>query len=75
MVAKSATPSASTRSASGTKPRPAWLTMNPGVSLQRTGVCPKRLASAVSASMTQASVNSPATTSTIFITGTGLKKW
>jgi len=34
MVAKSATPSASTRSDSGTKARPAWLTMKPGVSLQ-----------------------------------------
>src|SRR2546430_13025259 len=43
MVAKSATPSASTRSDSGTKARPAWLTMKPGVSLQRTGVWPKRL--------------------------------
>ena len=43
MVAKSATPSDSTRSASGTNARPAWLTMKPGVSLQRTGVWPKRL--------------------------------
>ena len=63
------------RSDSGTNARPAWLTMKPGVSLQRTGVCPKRCASAVSASVTQGSVNTPSTTSTIFITGTGLKKW
>ena len=34
----------------------------------------RRVASAMSASLTQASVSSPATTSTIFITGTGLKK-
>ena len=51
MVAKSAMPSESTRSDSGTKARPAWLTMKPGVSLQRTGVWPKRCASAVSASV------------------------
>ena len=74
MVAKSATPSASTRSDSGTKARPAWLTMKPGVSLQRTGVWPKRLASAVRASVTHGSVRTPSTTSTIFSTGTGLKK-
>ena len=74
MAAKSAMPSDSTRSDSGTNARPAWLTMKPGVSLQRTGVWPKRLASAVSASPTHGSVSTPSTTSTIFITGTGLKK-
>jgi hypothetical protein len=45
------------------------------VSLHGTGVWPKRRASAESASVTDVSVSSPATTSTIFITGTGLKKW
>ena len=48
---------------------------NPGVSLQRTGVWPKRFASPVSASVTQGSVRTPSTTSTILRTGTGLKKW
>jgi len=75
MVAKSVTPSESTRSDSGTNARPAWLTMKPGVSLQRTGVWPKRAASPASASPTHGSVSTPSTTSTTFITGTGLKKW
>jgi hypothetical protein len=51
------------------------LTTKPGVSLQRIGSWPKRRASAASASPTPGAVSVPSTTSTIFITGTGLKKW
>ncbi len=75
MVAKSATPSETMRSASVFSPRPAWLTMKPGVSWARTGVCPMSRAYAARASATAASVRRPATTSTTFISGTGLKKW
>jgi len=53
---------------------PRWLTMKPGVSFARTGLCPQRSASASSASPTQGAVKSPSTTSTTFISGTGLKK-
>src|SRR6267142_1337844 len=49
--------------------------MKPGVSLARTDLCPKRRASAASASPTQGAVSRPSTTSTTFISGTGLKKW
>src|SRR5258706_11070 len=49
--------------------------MNPGVSLACTGRCPQRCASAASAAPTQGAVSRPSTTSTTFISGTGLKKW
>src|SRR5882672_3529041 len=49
--------------------------MKPGVSLARTARWPKRAASAASASATQGAVSRPSTTSTTFISGTGLKKW
>ncbi len=72
---KSATPSPSTRRASVTKPRPAWLTMKPGVSRAATAVWPMRRPSSSSAVATQGAVSRPSMTSTIFISGTGLKKW
>ena len=50
------------------------LTMKPGVDLACTGTLPQALDSSKIASATAASVCSPETTSTSFISGTGLKK-
>ena len=74
-VVKSVTPSPTMRRASVPKPRPAWLTMKPGVSCACTGVWPISRADRDSASHTAGEVLSPAMTSTTFISGTGLKKW
>ena len=50
------------------------LTMKPGVDFACTGVLPQPLASSKIASATARPVRSPDTTSTSFISGTGLKK-
>ncbi len=73
-VAQSATPSSTMRRASVVYPRPAWLTMKPGVSCARTGVWPMARTSASSRSHTAMSVRRPGTISTTFISGAGLKK-
>ncbi|MNF08063.1 hypothetical protein D3C80_2083820 [compost metagenome] len=75
MSANSATPSCATLMPSIFMPRPAWLTIKPGMSLQRTGVWPMRRDSAISASPTAGLPDRPSMTSTTFISGTGLKKW
>mmetsp|Transcript_89729 Transcript_89729/g.239752 ORF Transcript_89729/g.239752 Transcript_89729/m.239752 type:complete len:265 (+) Transcript_89729:235-1029(+) len=51
------------------------LTMKPGVSLHLTGTLPMALPKARSESKVLSSVAGPRTTSTSFMTGTGLKKW
>ncbi len=56
-------------------PRPAWLTMKPGMSMQRTAAWPMRPARAARASQAAGALRRPAITSTTFISGTGLKKW
>jgi hypothetical protein len=50
------------------------LTMKPGVDFAWTGVLPQRLARLKIACATLSSVSAPQTTSTSFISGTGLKK-
>lgn len=75
MSAKPATLSWAMRRPSVFMPRPAWLTMKPGMSMQRTAVWPMRLASAARASPVAGALRRPAITSTTFISGTGLKKW
>ena len=50
------------------------LTMKPGVDFACTGVLPQRRDSASIACAAEASVSAPQTTSTSFISGTGLKK-
>src|SRR5436853_1078 len=50
------------------------LTMNPGVERACTATLPQQLANSKIDSATRASVCNPDTTSTSFITGTGLKK-
>ncbi|MCY1303196.1 hypothetical protein D9M70_528900 [compost metagenome] len=69
-----AMPSARMRSASLLNARPAWVTISPGLSVVTAGKCPTCSASSPRRATTESSVRSPRTTSTIFISGTGLKK-
>ena len=67
-------PSPSIRSDSSANGRLQRLTMNPGASVQRTGVRPIRSATSTVAASAGSAVDSPATTSTSFISAGGLKK-
>ena len=68
------TPSSSARIASSRYGTSSRLTMNPGLSLARTGVLPSFAPNATISSYTAGSVAIVFATSTSFITGTGLKK-
>ena len=67
-------PSPAMRSDSSEYGRLQRLTMNPGASLQRTGARPIRSATSTVAASAGSPVDSPATTSTSFISAGGLKK-
>ncbi len=74
MSSADATPSSNANTASlimGIRTR---LTMNPGTSLAKTGVFPKRFAKSSTSCVVRSDVSNPRTTSTSFITGAGFMK-
>ena len=70
-----ASSSSSMRSASRVNGRLTRLTTKPGASELRIGVLPQVVTASVARVATSLAVFEPATTSTSFMTGAGLKKW